>query len=67
MDRPYDDLAHVGLVDETVRLHCLRDTKLDSFVSDRRHKDPAAGSERSDQLDPLDVAVPLGPAGDIRP
>jgi hypothetical protein len=64
---PHDEVAPVGLVDEELGLGYLRDPELHRLVSDRGHQDPAADGERSDQLDPLDVAVPAGPAVDVCP
>jgi hypothetical protein len=53
--------------DEHVRLDRLGDLKLDRLLPARGHDDPTAGSERSLELDALDVAVPLGPAVDGGP
>src|SRR5262245_44797338 len=67
MRRSHDDLAQISLVDEEFRLPSLCETKLDRLITNRGHQDCAAGCEGADQLDALDVAVPCGPSGDIRP
>jgi hypothetical protein len=67
VDGAHDDLAEVSLVDEELGLSRLRDPKLDRLLSDRSHQDPAARSKRPDELDTLDVAVPLRPSGDVGP
>src|SRR5262249_16241555 len=62
-----ENLAQVRLVDEELWLDGLCDSKLDWVVSHRGHQDRAAGGERPDQLDPLEVAVPPRPARDVGP
>src|SRR5262249_35914367 len=63
----HDDVAQVGFVDEQLRLDRLRNPQLDRLLPDRRHHDAPAYGERAVELDPLDVAVPLRPAVDVRP
>src|SRR5689334_16724524 len=65
--RAHGRAVDLGLVDEVLARHQVGDAQLDDVLAVRLHRDRGADRERAVQLDPLDVGVPLGPAGHVGP